>query len=50
MEDLVLIPVHTKPKDALKELDELHDVVEEVRKRWETDVSFTEFRIDSSSV
>ncbi|XP_030585323.1 deoxyribonuclease-1-like isoform X2 [Archocentrus centrarchus] len=37
VDDLVLIPVHTKPKDALKELDELHDVVEAVRKKWKTD-------------
>ncbi|XP_041837280.1 deoxyribonuclease-1-like [Melanotaenia boesemani] len=37
VKDLVLIPVHTKPEDAEKELDELHDVVEYVRKKWETD-------------
>ncbi|XP_028285029.1 deoxyribonuclease-1-like [Parambassis ranga] len=35
--DLVLIPVHTKPEDSLKELDELHDVVTAVRERWGTD-------------
>lgn len=40
MDDLVLIPVHTKPEDSLKELDELHDVVEDIRKKWKTDVSF----------
>lgn len=39
VEDLVLIPVHTKPEDSLKELDELHDVVEAVRKHWGSDVS-----------
>lgn len=39
MDDLVLIPVHTKPEDSLKELDELHDVVEDIRKKWKTDVS-----------
>lgn len=38
MKDLVLIPVHTKPEDSLKELDELHDVVDAVRKKWGTDV------------
>uniref|UniRef100_A0A3Q3LUP4 Deoxyribonuclease-1-like n=1 Tax=Mastacembelus armatus TaxID=205130 RepID=A0A3Q3LUP4_9TELE len=37
VEDLVLIPVHTKPQDAQKELDELHDVVNRVRKKWRTD-------------
>ncbi|XP_049893640.1 deoxyribonuclease-1-like isoform X3 [Epinephelus moara] len=36
VKDLVLIPVHTKPKDSLKELDELHDVVNAVRKKWRT--------------
>ncbi|XP_022604569.1 deoxyribonuclease-1-like [Seriola dumerili] len=37
VEDLVLIPVHTKPEDSLKELDELYDVVDAVRKKWGTD-------------
>ncbi|XP_072308926.1 deoxyribonuclease-1-like [Eucyclogobius newberryi] len=32
--DLVLIPVHTKPEDSLKELDELHDVVQVIRETW----------------
>ncbi|XP_047438941.1 deoxyribonuclease-1-like [Mugil cephalus] len=36
VKDLVLIPVHTKPEDAEKELDELYDVVDAVRKRWKT--------------
>ncbi|CAJ1051196.1 deoxyribonuclease-1-like [Xyrichtys novacula] len=36
VKDLVLIPVHTKPEDSEKELDELHDVVEAVRKKWRT--------------
>ncbi|XP_078027731.1 uncharacterized protein LOC144464487 [Epinephelus lanceolatus] len=36
VKDLVLIPVHTKPKDSLKELDELHDVVDAVRRKWRT--------------
>ncbi|KAM4582538.1 deoxyribonuclease-1-like [Fundulus diaphanus] len=34
--DLVLIPVHTRPRDAFKELDELYDVVTSVKKRWRT--------------
>ncbi|XP_047438942.1 deoxyribonuclease-1-like [Mugil cephalus] len=37
VKDLILIPVHTKPEDAEKELDELHDVVDAVRKRWKTE-------------
>ncbi|CAK6974471.1 deoxyribonuclease-1-like [Scomber scombrus] len=37
VKDLVLIPVHTKPDDSLKELDELHDVVDAIRKKWGTD-------------
>ncbi len=38
VKDLVLIPVHTKPEDSQKELDELHDVVDAVRKKWRTNV------------
>ncbi|XP_033822306.1 deoxyribonuclease-1-like [Periophthalmus magnuspinnatus] len=34
VKDLVLIPVHTKPEDSLKELDELHDVVQVIRDTW----------------
>ncbi|KAK2861650.1 hypothetical protein Q5P01_001183 [Channa striata] len=37
MEDLVLIPVHTKPEGSEKELDELYQVFEHVRKKWHTD-------------
>ncbi|XP_071349847.1 deoxyribonuclease-1-like isoform X2 [Trachinotus anak] len=37
VKDLVLIPVHTKPEDSLKELDELYDVVDAVRTKWKTD-------------
>uniref|UniRef100_A0AAZ1WZB0 Deoxyribonuclease n=1 Tax=Oreochromis aureus TaxID=47969 RepID=A0AAZ1WZB0_OREAU len=33
---LVLIPVHTKPKDAEHELRALHNVVQDARKRWGT--------------
>ncbi|XP_043979028.1 deoxyribonuclease gamma-like, partial [Gambusia affinis] len=36
VKDLVLIPVHTKPEDSVKELDELYDVVEAVRQKWKT--------------
>ncbi|XP_073700425.1 deoxyribonuclease gamma-like [Garra rufa] len=37
MKDLVLIPVHTKPKDSQKELDELYDVFMHVKDKWKTD-------------
>lgn len=37
VKDLILIPVHTKPEDSLKELDELHDVVQAVRDKWRSD-------------
>ncbi|MCI4390277.1 hypothetical protein PGIGA_G00120680 [Pangasianodon gigas] len=35
--DLVLIPVHTKPTDSEKEIDELYDVCMAVKKKWETE-------------
>lgn len=38
VQNLVLIPVHTKPEDAETELEALHDVVEAVRGRWKTNV------------
>ncbi|KAK1901057.1 Deoxyribonuclease-1-like 1 [Dissostichus eleginoides] len=34
---LVLIPVHTKPSNAKAELKALHDVVKDVKKRWQND-------------
>ncbi|XP_057181897.1 deoxyribonuclease 1 like 4, tandem duplicate 2 [Triplophysa rosa] len=37
LKDLVLIPVHTKPKDSGKELDELYDVFLDVKDKWKTD-------------
>ena len=39
VKDLVMIPVHTKPKDSEKELDELYDVFQTVKNKWKTDVS-----------
>lgn len=38
LKDLVMIPVHTKPEDSEKELDELHDVFLNVTQKWGTDV------------
>ncbi|XP_041945484.1 deoxyribonuclease-1-like isoform X1 [Alosa sapidissima] len=37
LQDFVLIPVHTKPDDSEKELDELYDVFLHMKKKWETD-------------
>ncbi|CAG5977953.1 unnamed protein product [Menidia menidia] len=37
VEDLVLIPIHTKPDDSEKEIDELDDVVREVEEHWDTE-------------
>ncbi|XP_070758634.1 deoxyribonuclease-1-like [Enoplosus armatus] len=37
LKDLVMIPVHTKPDDSEKELDELYDVFQHVKKKWKTD-------------
>ncbi|KAJ8371900.1 hypothetical protein AAFF_G00298920 [Aldrovandia affinis] len=37
LKDLVLIPVHTKPDDTKKELDELYEVFLAVKRRWRTD-------------
>lgn len=33
-----MIPVHTKPEDSEKELDELYDVFLNVTQKWATDV------------
>ncbi|KAL6112347.1 uncharacterized protein ACO6RY_09124 [Pungitius sinensis] len=37
LKDLVMIPVHTKPDDSEKELDELYDVFQHVKEKWKTD-------------
>ncbi|KAG5839002.1 hypothetical protein ANANG_G00229730 [Anguilla anguilla] len=37
LKDLVLIPVHTKPSDSVRELDELYDVFLAVKRKWKTD-------------
>ncbi|XP_027144470.1 deoxyribonuclease-1 isoform X1 [Larimichthys crocea] len=37
LKDIVLIPVHTKPWDSEKELDELYDVFLVVKDKWKTD-------------
>lgn len=40
LKDLVMIPVHTKPDDSEKELDELYDVFLNITKKWATDVGW----------
>ncbi|XP_072553085.1 deoxyribonuclease-1-like 1 isoform X2 [Salminus brasiliensis] len=35
--EFVLVPVHTTPTNATKEIDELYDVFEDVRQRWKTE-------------
>ncbi|XP_030280022.1 deoxyribonuclease-1-like isoform X2 [Sparus aurata] len=37
LKDIVLIPVHTKPGDSEKELDELYEVFLVVKDKWKTD-------------
>ncbi|CAL8338030.1 unnamed protein product [Merluccius merluccius] len=37
LQDLVLVPVHTKPQDSDKELDELYDVFLHMKTKWKTD-------------
>uniref|UniRef100_A0A673X2R2 Endonuclease/exonuclease/phosphatase domain-containing protein n=1 Tax=Salmo trutta TaxID=8032 RepID=A0A673X2R2_SALTR len=51
LEDLVLNPVHTKPEDSVKELDEL-DVFLEVENKWKTDnfMILGDFNADRSYV
>lgn len=36
--EFVLIPQHTTPSNATKEIDELYDVFVDVRKRWNIEV------------
>ncbi|XP_027011370.1 deoxyribonuclease 1 like 4, tandem duplicate 1 isoform X1 [Tachysurus fulvidraco] len=52
VEDLVLVPVHTKPEDSVKEIDELYDVVTAVRHKWKTDniMILGDFNADGSYV
>lgn len=50
LKDLVIIPVHTKPDDSDKELDELYDVFQNVKKKWRTDVrKLTELTVQSNN-
>ncbi|XP_042568220.1 deoxyribonuclease gamma-like [Cyprinus carpio] len=38
LKDLVLMPVHTKPEDSVKELDKLYDMFQNVKMKRKTDV------------
>lgn len=38
IKDFTLIPQHTTPTNATKELDALYDVLQHVRKMWKTEV------------
>ncbi|KAJ4934981.1 hypothetical protein JOQ06_007760 [Pogonophryne albipinna] len=37
LKDIVLIPVHTKPWDSVRELDELYEICLVVKDKWKTD-------------
>ncbi|XP_040215150.1 deoxyribonuclease gamma isoform X2 [Rana temporaria] len=37
VKDFVIIPQHTVPEDAVREIDELYDVYLEVRQKWNTE-------------
>lgn len=39
--EFVLIPKHTSPTNATKELDELYDVFQDVRKKWKKEVRYS---------
>lgn len=36
--DFSLIPLHTMASDAIKEIDKLYDVFEEIKMKWNTEV------------
>uniref|UniRef100_A0A3P9CI66 Deoxyribonuclease n=1 Tax=Maylandia zebra TaxID=106582 RepID=A0A3P9CI66_9CICH len=52
VEDLVMIPVHTKPTDSVEELDELYDVIKIIKTKWNTDniMILGDFNADGSYV
>ncbi|KAL3059319.1 hypothetical protein OYC64_011278 [Pagothenia borchgrevinki] len=52
VQNLVLIPVHTKPSDAEAELNALHEVVKDVRERWQNDniMILGDFNADGKSL
>lgn len=48
IKEFVLIPQHTTPTNTTKELDALYDVLQHVRKMWETDVGSTTSNYNTS--
>lgn len=52
LKDLTLIPVHTKPDDSVKELDELYEVFLAVQHKWNTDniIILGDFNADGAYV
>ncbi|KAL2091005.1 hypothetical protein ACEWY4_013268 [Coilia grayii] len=52
LKDLVMIPVHTKPEDSEKELDEMYDVFLHIKDKWKTDnvMILGDFNADGSYV
>ncbi|XP_064422396.1 deoxyribonuclease 1 like 4, tandem duplicate 1 isoform X1 [Latimeria chalumnae] len=52
IKEFVLIPVHTKPEDSVKEIDELYDVFLAVKKKWKTEkiMFLGDFNADGSYV
>ncbi|XP_061074947.1 deoxyribonuclease gamma-like [Conger conger] len=40
IKDFVIIPIHTTPDTAVREIDELYDVYQDVKQQWTTAASF----------
>lgn len=40
IKDFVIIPIHTPPEAAVKEIDELYDVYQTVSQHWQTQVKY----------
>ncbi|XP_075422450.1 deoxyribonuclease-1-like [Ascaphus truei] len=52
IEEFVLVPLHSAPCDAVKEVDALYDVYEDVIQKWETDniIFLGDFNADCSYI
>ncbi|XP_072276815.1 deoxyribonuclease gamma-like isoform X2 [Pyxicephalus adspersus] len=52
VQDFVIIPVHTTPKDSVQEIDELYDVYLDVKEKWGTQniMILGDFNADGSYV
>lgn len=40
IKDFVIIPIHTPPEAAVKEIDELYDVYQNVSRHWQSQVKY----------